>query len=124
MASNPTPVPATLGKQDLARALSRQTGISNTVALNVMDRLIAILSDQLAAGGRIELANFLTLSVSLQTRVTISDQSSDSADIHKPIGDSRFLFNEQVTRFAVLKCRPGKRLRTRLQALAARPDNP
>lgn len=101
---------ATLTKQRIARELSRRTGISNQVASNVMDALVEMLTDHLGAGGRVEIANFLTLRVERHSRLVFLAEASDNERV----------FDAPKELFFVLKCRPGKRLRERLRVLSHR----
>ena len=94
----------TLTKQQLAREIGRRTRLSNKVAGAALEALIAIVSEQLAAGGRVEIANFLTLDVKPYKRI-----AQDSTFWHT----SRL--NETV--YFVLRCKPGKRLHTQLRTL-------
>ncbi len=100
----------TLTKQKIIRALGQRTRLSNRVTAEVLEALIALLSDQLAAGGRIEIANFLTLDVQSRNRLVNSEKS----------GHNEHLFDPVIETFCLLKCRPGKRLRNRLRQLARR----
>ena len=108
MKTNATPRP-TLTKQRLAREVGRRTHLTNAAADAALEAVIAILSEQLAAGGRVELANFLTLEVQPYTRLAVEHNfwhtfsSSESG---------------KITYF-VLRCRPGKRLRAQLRTLSA-----
>ena len=102
--------PPTLTKQQLARLIGRRTRLSNRITSEMLDALIAILSDQLAAGGRIEIANFLTLDVQARTRLVNSHEARDNERLFDPLIETFFL----------LKCRPGKQLRYRLRSLARR----
>lgn len=98
----------TLTKQKLAREVGRRTHLSNKDADAALEALITILSEQLAAGGRIELANFLTLDVQRRTRVASEHifgyNSSSPTENHHA--------------YFILRCKPGKRLRASLRALA------
>ncbi|MHB8629941.1 MAG: HU family DNA-binding protein [Aggregatilineales bacterium] len=102
--------PPTLTKQQIARRIGQRTRLSNRITSEMLDALIEILSDQLAAGGRIEIANFLTLVVQTRTRLVNSGEERDN----------KRLFAPPVETFYVLKCRPGKSLRYRLRTLARR----
>jgi len=102
--------PTTLTKQVIARRIGQRTRLSNRETAEMLDALIDILSDQLAAGGRIEIANFLTLDVQARTRLANAD----------PTGDNEDLFAPRTATLYLLKCRPGKNLRYRLRALARR----
>lgn len=97
----------TLTKQRLAREIGRRTRQSNTVATSALEAMIAIVTEQLAEGGRIEIANFLTLDVQYRSRL-------DS--------EQMFWDNEGNTPgkiiYCTLRCRPGKTLRTHLRKLA------
>ena len=98
----------TLTKQRLVREVGRRTHLSNKDAGAALEAVITILSEQLAAGGRIELANFFTLDVQRRTRVASEHifgyNSSSPAANHQT--------------YFVLRCKPGKRLRAGLRALA------
>ncbi len=103
--------PPTLTKQQIARRIGQRTRLSNQITAEVVDALIEIMANQLAAGGRIEIANFLTLDVQARTRlVKIAEES-----------DNEHLFDPAIETFFVLKCRPGKHLRVRLRKLAHKP---
>ena len=103
--------PPTLTKQQIARRIGQRTRLSNQVTAEVMDALIEVIADQLAAGARIEIANFLTLDVQARTRLVKITEESDN---DRP-------FDPSIETFFVLKCRPGKHLRARLRKLAHRP---
>ena len=99
--------PPTLTKQRLARELGRRTRLSNAKATSALEAMIAIVTEQLAAGGRVEIANFLTLDVQYRTRLD-SEQT---------------FWNNQGTEsgktaYCVLRCRPGKQLHLDLRKLA------
>ena len=98
----------TLTKQQIVRRIGQRTRLSNRITSEVLETLIAILADQLAAGGRIEIANFLTLDVQIRSRLAKNIEESDNEQMFVPSTET----------FFVLKCRPGKRLRVRLRALA------
>ena len=91
---------ATLDKKTLSRAIGRRINVSNAVAAAMIDCLIEVVGAELAAGGRLELSNFLILEV--QTRVRLQPDS----DVAKS--------------YRVLKCRPGKQLRQRIKQSLAR----
>lgn len=99
----------TLTKQRLARELGRRTHLPNAAASAALEAVIAIVSEQLAAGGRVELANFLTLDVQPYKRLAVEHTFWHTS----PTSESG-----EVTYF-VLRCRPGKRLRAQLRALSA-----
>ncbi len=103
--------PSTLTKQQIARRIGQRTRLSNQVTAEVIDALIAVIADQLAEGGRIEIANFLTLDVQRRTRLAKANDEDDNERLFAP----------SVETFFVLKCRPGKHLRARLRKLAHRP---
>ncbi len=96
----------TLTKQRLAREIGRRTHLSNKQAEATLSAMIAILSEHLAAGGRVELTNFLTLEVKPYTRLA-SEGSFWHTSPQSEVG---------ATTFYVLRCRPGKRLRIALRA--------
>lgn len=100
--------PPTLTKQQLARRIGQRTRLPNRTTSEVLEALIEIMADQLAAGGRIEIANFLTLDVKTRTRLVPESEESDNEQLFAPFTET----------FLVLKCRPGKRLRARLRTLA------
>lgn len=102
--------PPTLNKQRLARLLSHQTRITNRMALEVLDALTRIISDHLAQGGRVEIANFLTLTVVSHTRAIMGGSPEQESG----------LFEEKNVPYVTLRCKPGKRLRARLGSRAAR----
>ncbi|MEP7288641.1 MAG: HU family DNA-binding protein [Chloroflexota bacterium] len=99
----------TLTKQRLARAVGRRTRLTNQQAASALEAVIAIVSEQLAAGGRVELANFLTLEVQAYPRLATESNFWHTS----PSSESG-----EVTSF-VLRCRPGKRLRAHLRTLSA-----
>jgi len=103
--------PPTLTKQRIARQLGQRTHLPNRVTSEVMDVLVEILADQIAAGGRIEIANFLTIDVQTRTRLANSDEDLDN---------NGQLFEPHTETFYLLKCRPGKSLRTRLRHLSSK----
>lgn len=96
-----------LTRQRLARAVARRTHLSNKVVTAALDAVIAVMAEQLASGGRVELTNFLTLDVQPHSRL-----ASAQSFWHTP-GQSE----AGTVTFYVLRCRPGKRLRTALRAL-------
>ncbi len=99
----------TLTKQRLAREMGRRTRLSNKQAEAAVGAMIAILSEQLSGGGRVELTNFLTLQIEPYTRLAPELGSGHTF----PQNDAR-----ATTTFYVLRCRPGKRLRIALRALS------
>ncbi|MHB8626810.1 MAG: HU family DNA-binding protein [Aggregatilineales bacterium] len=102
--------PSTLTKQQIARRIGQRTRLSNRITAEMLEAFIDILSDQLAAGGRIEIANFLTLDVQARTRLVNSGEERDNDRLFDPLTET----------FYLLKCRPGKSLRYRLRSLARR----
>lgn len=100
----------TLTKQRLAREVGRRTRVSNKDTLAVIEALITVVSEQLAIGGRVELANFLTLDVQ-ERRTIVSEQifghTSSSSTATKS------------THFT-LRCKPGKQLRAQIATLSHR----
>ena len=92
------PGKATLTKQTITRAIGRRTRLRNADVSRVLEALIALLTDELARGGRVELENFLVLEVRTLQR--------------------RAAFGEQPVVYRTLKARPGKRLRARLKGPA------
>jgi len=108
MKTNSAPIP-TLTKQRLVRQVGQRTRLPNAAANAALEAVIAIISEQLAAGGRVELANFLTLTVQPYKRLAIEHNFWHTS----PTSESG-----EVTYF-VLRCRTGKRLRAQLRALAA-----
>ncbi len=84
----------TLTKQTITREIGRRTRLRNADVSRVLDALIALLSEELARGGRVELENFLVLEVRTLQR--------------------RAAFSERPLVYRTLKARPGKRLRARL----------
>ena len=108
--------PPTLTKQRIARQLGQRTRLPNRTTSEVMEVLIEILADQIAAGGRIEIANFLTLDVRARSRVVNTDEDWDN---------NGQLFEPHTETFYLLRCRPGKTLRARLHSLStSQPDKP
>ena len=94
----------TLTKQRLAREIGRRTRLSNKITEAALEALIAIVSEQLAAGGRVEIANFLTLAVKPRKRI-----APESAFWHTSTSIKCVYF--------VLHCKPGKRLHAQLRTL-------
>ena len=94
----------TLTKQRLAREIGRRTRLSNKITEAALEALIAIVSEQLAAGGRVEIANFLTLDVKPYKHIV-----QDSAFWHTSTPNENVHF--------VLRCKPGKRLHAQLRTL-------
>ena len=107
MNKNVTPIP-TLTKQRLIRQVGQRTRLPNAAANAALEAVIAIISEQLSAGGRVELANFLTLDVQPHKRLAVEHNFWHTS----PTSESG-----EVTYF-VLRCRPGKRLRAQFRALA------
>ena len=104
---NNTTHPLTLTKQRLARELGRRTRLSNANATSALEAMIAIITEQLAAGGRVEIANFLTLDVQYRTRLDSEQTFWNNQGI-----------DSGKTAYCVLRCRPGKQLRLDLRKLA------
>jgi len=100
--------PPTLTKQQLARRIGQRTRLSNRVTAQVVEALIDTISAQLAAGGRIEIANFLTFDIQPHTRLVKRSERSDNEHLFTPLTETLF----------VLKVRPGKHLRQQLRMLA------
>lgn len=98
----------TLTKQRLAREMGRRTQLTNKQADAALTAMIAILSEQLATGGRVELTNFLTVEIKPYTRL-----AADSSFWHTSPQNE-----ESKVTFYVLRCRPGKRLRVALRKLS------
>jgi nucleoid DNA-binding protein len=90
-----------LHKQAIVRQLGQRTRLSNQVVAQVIDCLVDILSEHIAAGGRTEIANFLVLETQMRTRLVSRSDTGDNGLSDEPISET----------FPVLKCRPGKRLR-------------
>ena len=98
----------TLTKQRLAREMGRRTNLTNKQADVALTAMIAILSEQLTTGGRVELTNFLTMEIRPYTRL-----AADSSFWHtSPRNEAG------VAILYVLRCRPGKRLRIALRTLS------
>lgn len=102
-----TPLPPTLTRQRLAREVGRRTRLSNAVAAAMLEAVIVIMTEQLAAGGRVEIANFLTLDVQYRTRL----------DLEQTFWDNEAITSGKTT-YCTLRCRPGKQLRNSLRKLA------
>jgi nucleoid DNA-binding protein len=51
----------TLNKKRMVREISRRTGVSNREVQQVVEALVDVWTEELVAGGRIELENFLVL---------------------------------------------------------------
>lgn len=98
----------TLSKRRIAHMLGKQTGLSNRAALDAVERLVDIIASEIAAGGRVEIANFLILEVQPKTRYILVSEADDELDPLNPAQETYY----------VLKCRPGKQLRQQLQRLA------
>ena len=105
MNANVEPRP-TLTKQRLAREVGRRTRLSNKVTDAALEAVIAIISEQLSAGGRVEIANFLTLAVKVHKRIAAESVFCNSSAIDE-------------TLYFVLHCKPGKRLHAQLRTLTA-----
>ncbi len=88
------PGKTTLTKQTITREIGRRTRLRNADVSRVLESLIALLTEELARGGRVELENFLVLEVRTLQR--------------------REAFGEQPVVYRTLKARPVKRLRARL----------
>jgi nucleoid DNA-binding protein len=58
----------TLNKQQLTRSIGRQTGIRSRDVVDVIDAMISLITDEIAAGGRIEIENFIVLEVKTISR--------------------------------------------------------
>jgi nucleoid DNA-binding protein len=61
----------TLNKQQLTRSIGRQTGIRSRDVVDVIDAMIRLVTDEIAAGGRIEIENFIVLEVKTISRKTV-----------------------------------------------------
>jgi nucleoid DNA-binding protein len=105
-----TSLPPTLTKQRLVREIGRRTGIPNRDTSALIDALIVVISDHLAIGGRVELANFLTLDVRAQKRIATEQIFGHTSSTHAASTSTYF----------TLRCKPGKRLRAHIAALSAR----
>ena len=92
----------TIGRQQLIRRIGQRTRLSNKVTAQVLECLIDILTEEIAAGSRVEFQNFLTLEVQTRTRSKVLDAISD-----KP----------EVETIHILKCRTGKHLRAMIKQL-------
>ena len=68
---------ASLNKQSITRKIGQRTGLSNQVTEQVVDCLIEIMSDEIAAGGRIEFENFLTFEVETRTRTQTQEEDDE-----------------------------------------------
>ncbi len=97
--------PHTLTKQQIIRAIGRQTRLRDADVSAVIESLIDLLTVQLAAGGRIEIQNFLVLDVQTRTR--------------QPSQHSRFTAEWLPITYRYLKVRPGKKLRASLKDTAS-----
>jgi nucleoid DNA-binding protein len=98
-------MPRTLTKQQIVRTVGRQTGLRDADVSEVIESLINLLAAQLAAGGRIELQNFLVLEVQTRTRLP-------------PHTGGRTLGALPVT-YHYLKVRPSRKLRASLKNMAS-----
>lgn len=103
-----TDVRATLTRQRLAREIGRRTRLTNKQARMALDAMIACMTEQITAGGRIELSNFLTLDV--QQRQRLASEHLLGYNTDSPTATHRH--------YLVLRCRPGKQLRASLHKLA------
>ncbi len=93
------PVP-TLTKQDIVRAIGKQTGLRDADVAQAIEALISLLTEHLATGERIEIQNFLVMEVQTRSR-TFKPDRSDAAP-------QRIIYRS-------LKVRPGKHLRAALR---------
>ncbi len=92
----------TLTKNRMVREVGRRTRLRNHDVQRVVEELIEVCSEELAAGGRIELENFLVLEVQRIDR-----------------GERRGMLSTGEPRRVIcrLVARPSKQLRERLQKL-------
>src|SRR5262249_25419394 len=97
--------PKTLTKQQIVRAIGRQTRLRDADVSAVIERLIELMTAQLAVGGRIEIQNFLTLEVHTRTR--------------QPSRQTRHPPGLLPVTYRCLKVRPGKKLRASLKDTAS-----
>jgi nucleoid DNA-binding protein len=95
--------PPTLTKQQIIRSIGRHTGVRDSEVAVVIESLIQVLTDQLAAGGRVEIQNFLVMEI--QTYRRQPPQASVGTSIPPPIT------------YHSLKVRPGKKLRSYLKTI-------
>jgi nucleoid DNA-binding protein len=58
----------TLNKKIMVREVSRRTGISNREVQQVIEALVDVWTEELVAGGRIELENFMVLETKMIDR--------------------------------------------------------
>ncbi len=94
-------MPDTLTKQQIVRTINQRTGISTAHVSRVVETLLTVMTEQLAAGGRIEIQNFMVFEVKTRVRRSKSPQLPTLA-------------------YSYLQVRPGRRLRTKLQDLKRR----
>ncbi len=88
----------TLNKQQIIRAIGRETGLRDTDVSQVIESMIGLLTAHLAAGGRIEIQHFLVLEVNVGRRRPKDDQLETAHPIT----------------YRYLKVRPGQNLRALL----------
>ena len=88
----------TLNKQRIIRLVGQRTQLSNRVAAQVVEEMIQLLTEEIAAGRRVEIENFLTLQVQSRTR----KKAIAEDDLPGEAGEEMIY---------TLRCRPGNRLR-------------
>src|SRR5207302_10788738 len=96
----------TLTKQQMIREIARRTGIRNSDVDSVLASLLDMFTEEIAAGGRIEIENFLVLEVLTRTRQPRQDRSLTEGGTPIETGP---------VSYRTLKVRPGKKLRAVLQ---------
>jgi nucleoid DNA-binding protein len=87
----------TLTRQKLVRLIGRKVHLPNKTVSEVFEQLIQLVGQELAQGHRVELENFLIL---------------ETISVTRQVPGKR----EKLT-YRMLKCRPGKGLRTLINSL-------
>jgi len=88
----------TLNKQQIVRAIGRETGLRDTDVSQVIESMIGLMTAHLVTGGRIEIQHFLVLEVQIGRRYPKDDQLPATHPIT----------------YRYLKVRPGQNLRALL----------
>jgi nucleoid DNA-binding protein len=86
----------TLTKRRMVQLIHYRTRLTHKQVTDVIEALIDVVSQEIAAEGRVELENFLTLDVKTVTR--------------------RGPYGSDLTTYKAVRCRPGRRLREMLRS--------
>ena len=86
----------TLNKRRMVQLIHYRTHLTHKQVTEVIEALIDVVSQEIAAEGRVELENFVTLDVKTVTR--------------------RGLYGSALTTYKAVRCRPGRRLREMLRS--------